>query len=211
MPRNRTETRRLVSIFSAALLGLLASHTQQLNRHATAAAVQFLTLNRSRRVHPQGSRHVFNDGPGKYDDYKPLLNRETLRRLDDDYSQKLESAFQEDFRITSKAFRYIVRKLGASLGTNGGRYPREFVALTALWHLGSGGTYREVTAAMRNGVSKATVMRHVHLFIDGVCEKLHHHIRWPDAVTLYSCLIFMHALISVLVTGGALSERRCIS
>ena len=144
---------------------------------------------------------MLNDGPGKYDDYKPLLQRGTCMRLDPDYRQKLESAFQEDFRLTSKGFRYLVRKLGGSLGTNGGKYPRDFVALTALWHLASGCTYREVCAAMRRGVSKATVMRHVHVFVDGVCEKLNHHIRWPDEVAY---LVFIHALNFRLLTFSCL-------
>lgn len=207
MPRSRTQTARLASILSTVILGLLASEAQHLNRQVSAAAVQFLQRSRSTPYRRYGHR----DGPGVYDDYKPLLKRESIRQLSDERRDELETAFQADFRITSKAFRYIIRVLGSDFKTGGGTYTREFAGLAALWHLANGCSYREVCwsslpsfysvlisscifnplyqvcTAMRRNVSEPTVMRYVHRFVDCVSTKLKGHISFPDQVPRIAC------------------------
>ena len=109
-----------------------------------AAAVASDGSPRSPGERSRGSRHVMHSGPGVYDDYLPLMNRKTKKRLSRAKRIQMEDAFHSDFRMPSKAFRYIVREIGSDFKTSGGKYSREFAALSALWHLATGVSYREV-------------------------------------------------------------------
>ena len=143
MPRRHVDTVRLAAIFSTVCLGILASQTQSMAHQVSAAAVHFLEA--SQRA-PRGQRHVFHGGPGIYDDYKPLMTRQGIQSLRRRNREQLERAFHKDFRLSSKAFRYIVKEIGSDFKTDGGKYSREFAALAALHHLATGCTYREVSS-----------------------------------------------------------------
>lgn len=83
-----------------------------------------------------------------------------------------------------------------------------FVQFTALYYLSTGGTYAEVAASMRDGISPSTVMEYVRTFTTAVVEEMSDNfIRFPcSSAALDQCARSMEGRSGIPRIIGALDS-----
>lgn len=123
---------------------------------------------------------ALNIGPGCFDDVEFLLD-ETLRAQ---FTAEALAAYDGKieclFRIGVYVFKYLLLKLGPHFGARrrdarGRRAIRpELIIATALLYLSAGNTYESVAQSMRNGMTKAVVMRCVRMFNNAMVSEIAH-------------------------------------
>ena len=125
-----------------------------------------------------------NRGPGKFEDYAPLLRPDPEKEYDEQFLDMLKDRFRRDFRLSVEAFLKIMQAIRPHLKNRAPMKLRvaeglflhfriaDEVALIALWYLATGDTYRATASQFRNNTDRAVVMRCVRLFTSVVVKKL---------------------------------------
>lgn len=143
-----------------------------------------------KRRRKRNDNDAVHPGHGLWDDYKALFDPALEQQLDPHRREVLLVEFQRDFRLTVHSFLFVLSAIGRLLGRQpGSRGPSPvhtpgFILATVLYYLATGATYKEVCIAMRNGLSKASVMRFVVMVTSAIVHNLGHLIRFPDSFSI---------------------------
>ena len=103
-----------------------------------------------------------------------------------EYREYLEEKFQADFRLSTRTWSWLYGRIKHLLvntdreGRGAKALEPELVMASAVWFLATGCTYREVTSQLRRGISQASVMRSVRIFVEAtVSELMNETIKFP--------------------------------
>jgi len=151
----------------------------------------------------------FHPGPGIWDDYKDLFSKPGRRRLGRRRVKVLRREFKADLRLSYRSFGEVMHHCRADLSGERGRQGNqplepELVAIIALHWLANGCTYREVSLAVRNSISLATIQRCCILFQSVVVLRLGWLVRYPDRAGLQASADCFYARTGIPGIIGAL-------
>ena len=188
--RQRTAVVLAAAAMTIAAAGAAACANAARKRAATFVAIE--EERRQKRRRKRKKRPPVHPGAGVWDDYAPLFDadHELWSQFKSaggakDHRDYLEAQFQSDFRLTAASWTWVFDKVKHHLERPPGQagaqpLPAALVMATAMWHLATGSTYREVAASIRRGISKESVMRCVRLFTEAVVTEIFHDVvRFP--------------------------------
>lgn len=168
--------KRLVAL--ALMTSMAAGHSRVI--HAALEAEEAARASAQARLPPTKCSAI-HEGHGLFDDFADLFTATSRAKLPIAKRLRLELELRRTIRFDLNTFMFLAREVGPAIGEDKSKgHVPTFVAFTALYHLATGGTYGEVARTIRQGISEATVMRHVRTFTSAVVGALSDYIRFPN-------------------------------